>query len=83
MPEIARFYGIVVKMFYKPKEHEPAHIHVLYGEYVGVYYLDTCQMFEGDLPLKARKIVEEWLDLHKANLRTMWNTQVFYSLPPL
>ena len=33
MPEITRFYGIVIKMFFKPKEHEPSHIHALYGEY--------------------------------------------------
>jgi hypothetical protein len=32
MPEISRFYGIVIKMFFKPKEHEPSHIHALYGE---------------------------------------------------
>ncbi len=32
MPEICRFYGIIIKMFLKPKEHEPSHIHALYGE---------------------------------------------------
>ena len=31
MPEICRFYGIVIKMFFKPKEHEPSHLHALYG----------------------------------------------------
>jgi hypothetical protein len=36
MPEITRFYGIVIKMYFKPKEHEPSHIHALYGEYMGV-----------------------------------------------
>ena len=35
MLEISRFYGIVIKMFFKPKEHEPSHIHALYGEYIG------------------------------------------------
>lgn len=35
MPEISRFYGIIIKMFFKPKEHEPAHIHAIYDEYVG------------------------------------------------
>ncbi len=34
MPEISRFYGIVIKMFFKPKEHEPSHLHALYGERV-------------------------------------------------
>lgn len=35
VPEISRFYGIIIKMFFKPKEHEPSHIHALYGEHVG------------------------------------------------
>lgn len=34
MPEITHFYGIIIKMFYKPKEHNPAHIHALYNEHV-------------------------------------------------
>lgn len=37
MPEISRFYGIVIRMFFKPKEHNPAHIHALYGEHVGIF----------------------------------------------
>lgn len=35
MPEIVRFYGIIIKMFFKPKEHEPSHIHAIYNECVG------------------------------------------------
>ena len=40
MPEISRFYGIVIKMFFKPKEHEPSHIHALYGEHIGIFDLN-------------------------------------------
>lgn len=47
MPEIARFYGIIIKMFFKPKEHEPSHIHALYGEYVGIFDIKTLQMEQG------------------------------------
>ena len=50
MPVIARFYGIVVKMFFKPKEHDPVHIHAVYGETVGVFDIATMEMTEGDLP---------------------------------
>ena len=46
MPEISRFYGIVIKMFFKPKEHEPSHIHALYGEYVGIFDLQSMEMTE-------------------------------------
>lgn len=56
MPEICRFYGIVIKMFFKPKEHEPSHIHALYGEYVGEFNIRTLEMIEGDLPKKRRSL---------------------------
>lgn len=46
MPEICRFYGIVIKMFFKPKEHEPSHLHALYGEHIGIFDLKTMKMTE-------------------------------------
>jgi hypothetical protein len=54
MPEITRFYGIVIKMFFKPKEHEPSPIHALYGEYVGVFDIKSHETTDGDLPKKLR-----------------------------
>ncbi len=83
MPEISRFYGITIKMFFKPKEHEPAHIHALYGEYAGLFDLQTREMTEGDLPEKARQLVAEWLDLNSEALLKMWETQTFNKLAPL
>ena len=83
MPEIARFYGIVIKMFFKPKEHEPSHIHAIYGEYVGEFSIGTCEMIVGDLPPKAQQLVCEWLVLYSDRLQSMWDTQVIEKLPPL
>lgn len=83
MPEVSRFYGIVIKMFFKPKEHEPAHIHALYDEYVGIFDIHTFDMIEGDLPLRAQHMVKEWLVQHKDELLNMWNTQKIVKLPPL
>lgn len=83
MPEITRFYGIVIKMFFKPKEHEPSHIHALYGEYVGVFDLDSLKMTEGDLPQKAQDMVTEWLSMYQTSLKMMWETQKIDKLPPL
>ena len=83
MPEITRFYGIVIKMFFKPKEHEPSHIHALYGEYVGVFDIKTHEMTDGDLPKKAQEMVKEWLICHEARLQEMWNSQIIDKLPPL
>ena len=83
MPEVSRFYGIIIKMFFKPKEHEPSHIHALYGEYVGLFELQTLQMTEGDLPQKAQALVIEWLKRYNKELQTMWETQEKKKLTPL
>ena len=68
MPEICRFYGIVIKMFFKPKEHEPSHLHALYGEHIGIFDLKTMKMTEGDLPTRAQQLVQEWMSAHQDRL---------------
>ena len=83
MTEITRFYGIVIKMFFKPKEHEPSHIHALYNEYVGIVDINTRKMTTGDLPLKAQELVEEWILKHSSELQKMWDNQEIHKLPPL
>ncbi len=83
MPEVSRFYGIVIKMFFKPKEHDPSHIHAIYGEFVGIFDLASEEMTDGDLPVTAQRLVREWLDQHKSELEEMWRTQQIVRLPPL
>ena len=83
MPEITRFYGIIIKMFFKPKEHEPSHIHAIYGEYLGVFDLKTHKMIDGDLPGKAQELVTDWLNIYSNDLQKMWDTQKIEKLPPL
>ena len=70
-------------MFFKPKEHEPSHIHALYGEYLGEFNIRTMEMLQGDLPSKAQELVREWLNLHQGELQEMWDTQQIRKLPPL
>lgn len=83
MPEISRFYGIVIYMFFKPKEHEPSHIHAEYGKLKGIFDLDSLKMTKGNLPLKAQRLVIEWLKEYKNELQEMWDKQVINRLPPL
>ena len=83
MPEISRFYGIVIKMFFKPKEHEPSHIHALYGEYMGEFNVKTLEMLQGDLPNKAQELVREWMRKYQSDLQKMWEEQKISKLPPL
>lgn len=83
MPVISRFYGIVVKIYFRQSEHNPPHIHAIYGEYMGVFNIQTLEVMEGDLPAKAVSLVREWMKPHKAALLEIWNTQNFVQLPPL
>ena len=81
MPEIARFYGIVIKLFFG--DHLPPHFHAVYGEYVGLFNINTLDMIEGDLPNRARNLVVEWATMNKMELKKMWESQEFHKLPPL
>ena len=81
MPEIARFYGIVIKLFFG--DHPPPHFHAVYGEHVGLFNIETMEMIEGDLPGRARKLVDEWAAMYQSELNEMWNKQEFHNLPPL
>ncbi len=83
MPVISRFYGMIVKMYFLTSEHNPPHIHVVYGEYIGVIDIHTAEMIEGDLPIKALNIVKEWTLLNRDALLEMWNTQEIKPLPPI
>ena len=81
MPEVARFYGIVIKVFFG--DHPPPHFHAIYGEYVALVEIESLEVIEGDLPNRAQKLVLEWAALYQQDLMQMWNSQEFRKLPPL
>jgi hypothetical protein len=81
MPIIARFYGIVIKMFYN--EHGVPHFHAVYCEYNAVYEIKGIEMIEGDLPIRAQRLVREWAEENKEELLKMWETKSFHKLPSL
>ncbi len=83
MPIIARFYGLIIKMYFQQREHNPPHFHVIYGEYMGAIDIQTLSMLEGDLPPKALALVQEWAESYQKELLHIWNTQEFVKLPPL
>ena len=81
MPEIARFYGIIIKMYYK--EHNPPHIHVDYSGREGLIRIEDATMTDGNLPPKALQLVKEWVKIYKEELLAMWKEQKVRKLPPL
>ncbi len=83
MPEISRFYGILIRMYLIDREHPPRHIHVKYGEHEAVMELENLNIIDGSLPKKCRQLVREWAELHQDELLEMWNTQQFHKITPL
>ncbi len=83
MPIIAMFYGILIKMYFSQREHGVPHFHAIYGEYNAVFDIQTLEMIEGDLPLRAQKIVREWATQYQQELLQMWASNEFKRLPGL
>jgi hypothetical protein len=81
MPVITRFYGILIKMYFK--EHGIAHFHAIYGEFNGVFDIEKLELIEGDLPQRALRIVQEWAKQYQSELLQMWKEKDFKKLPGL
>jgi hypothetical protein len=85
MPEIARFYGIIVEMRWR--EHGVAHVHVRYAGYVASIGITPFALLRGQLPTRAFRLVEEWVELHRKELEEDWQLAVQHQpikpIPPL
>ncbi|MBC8602960.1 DUF4160 domain-containing protein [Parabacteroides acidifaciens] len=78
MPEISRFYGIVIYMYIN--EHNPPHFHIWYEEYKAIITIKD-GIITGCLPRRALTLVYEWLDLHKDELLANWERLCNYEAP--
>ena len=83
MPILSRFYGIIIRMYFLQSEHNPPHIHAIYNDDVADIDFMTGTVLEGHLPPKAMNMVQEWISIYREELKTIWETQEFKSLPPL
>ena len=83
MPVLSRFYGIIIRMYFLQKEHNPPHIHAIYGEDVAAITIGDGTVLEGALPKKALELVREWITVNRSELLKMWESQEFKQLPPL
>lgn len=83
MPVISRFYGIVVKMYFRQKEHNPPHIHAICGDSIGVFSIGDGEMFEGDIPLRNQQMIQRFIEHYRERLLHMWEYQDFEVLSPI
>jgi hypothetical protein len=70
MPEISRFFGVVIKMFFD--DHNPPHFHSIYGENEALIAIRTLSLFAGWLPPRVLGLVIEWATLHRQELMDNW-----------
>lgn len=80
MPEIARFNGIVIKMYYGDKDHNPPHAHASFGSHAASVDLNSGEILAGKLPTPVRKQVKEWVMNNKDELMEIWNSQEFHRI---
>ena len=78
MPEISRFYGIIIYMYMS--EHNPPHFHVWYENYKAIITIKD-RIITGSLPRRALNLVYEWLDIHKDELLENWNRLANFETP--
>ena len=73
MPEISRFFGIIIRMYAEVgSPHHVPHLHAYYQEAVGIYSLDPIELIAGSLPRRQQRLVEAWAELHQADLVKDW-----------
>ena len=74
MPEISRFFGIIIRMCFG--DHNPPHFHAIYQDDTAEYDINTFAVIQGNLPARAHALVLEWASLHRAELLEDWNLAI-------
>ena len=70
MPEICRFLGVVIAMYYN--EHYPPHFHAKYGEYRASFSIEELKIIEGNMPKRVISLILEWAFEHRDELMEDW-----------
>jgi hypothetical protein len=70
-------------MYFSQSEHVVPHFHAVYGEYNGIFSVETLEMIEGDLSVRSQRLVKEWGTQYQNELLRMWQNNEFKQLPGL
>ena len=71
MPEISRFFGIIIRMYFD--DHAPPHFHAIYGNNEAQIGIQPIALLRGELMRRAESMVIEWAALHQQELMQNWN----------
>ncbi|VAW33058.1 putative ORF-2 [hydrothermal vent metagenome] len=88
MPEITRFFGIIIRMYAEPgAPHHRPHFHIYYQNDSAVYDIETLELIAGVLPRRQQRLLEAWAELHQGELVENWERlqsgQLPYKIVPL
>ena len=73
MPEISRFFGIIIRMYIEVGgPHHTPHFHAYYEDQVGIYAIERIERLAGSLPKRQERLVLAWAELHQEELRADW-----------
>ena len=79
----AIFYGIIIVMYLRNKEHNPPHVHAITQDFDAPFLIETGEIMEGEFPPKAKAMVKEFILKFQNELNQMWETEKYVKLPPL
>ena len=79
MPEVSRFYGIVIQTYYG--DHAPPHFHAVYAGNVAKIAIDTLQIIDGSLPKRALGLILDWATIHQRELREAFERAAALEVP--
>jgi len=81
MPTISMFYGIIVRMYCSPGEHNPPHIHVYYQDDNAIVSIPDGEILSGEIPNRKLRLVQAWVELHSEELMANWKLVTNGELP--
>lgn len=87
MPTLSMFFGIIIRMYYAPKEHNPPHIHAVYNEWEAVFRISDGAVTTGEIPARQVRLVQAWVEIHREELIANWelcqNGEIPFKIEPL
>ena len=66
------FFGIIIRMYYAPKEHNPPHIHAYYQDNKASFKIKDAELIEGDIPTRQIRMIQAWIEIHRDELIADW-----------
>ena len=74
MPELTRFFGIIIRMYAEPDApHHAPHFHAYYQELAAVFGIEPVELIAGAMPRRQQRLIEAWAELHQAELLEDWH----------